>query len=172
MREKSSQQSNNILYHVAIRIGFEYSSYSFEEPDRSTSYTISLIKENQRLTEQTFEVLLISFSGTGLDISSGDSYSGSGDSGSGDSEPGDTFDDTTERETYRLTFFPSDQRLMYSFEEYPDDDPEDMEGYQIICRTTRTPSFQPPITSFSITRIHIENDDCKFITNTTGAYCE
>ncbi len=143
------------IYHVAIRIGFENSSYSFEEPDSSTTYNISLIKENQRLTEQTFEVLLISFSGTSLNISSGESYSESGDS-----EPGDTFDDTTKRETYRLTFSPSDQRLMYYFEEDSDDDPEDMEGYQIICRTTRTPSFQPPITSFSITRIHIINDDC------------
>ena len=131
-----------LILHIAIRIGFERQSYTVGEPevDDDIGDLVYLVKEEERVSEQTFGIVLE-----------------------------DIADSATEEDDYRFSggviqFPPDKQRFPLLFSLFRDGIPEGTESFRIQSSGTediRFPNFSPPNYTFPETTILIEDDDSK-----------
>lgn len=88
---------------TALVIGFNQTSYTFDEPNRLIFKDVVLVKENNRTTEQTFDVQI------NLAVSSGDRSATEGFDFATDFVDGskvEVFSESVERLPIRLRLFP------------------------------------------------------------------
>ena len=97
--------------YIAISIGFEQEQYTYIEPPSLRLFDISIIKENGRRSEQTFEVT--------VDVSSNmtNPYL-----------PASPDEDYAHYLT-RVIFPPDQESIAWSFGLVPNEDPEDIEAF-------------------------------------------
>ena len=144
---------------TAIRIGYALEVYQYFEPD-SLMFTnnVTLVKEDGRVSEQTF--------GVGITVSNPQMLS-----------PATLEDDNTDINfDYTLgipgqaftiiQFLPNQQSITFVFFLNSDEVPEGTEAFQASSTPLEGfPTFQAPITTaFPSTEIQIIDDDCKCIT--------
>ena len=132
-----------------ISIGFEMEHYTFSERDMQYDDTIVLIKENNRVTERTFEVLvdirsvmiggaIISNAEFDMDYRTGPSM------------------------VQRLRFEASAQRLPFPIQIFEDIIPEGTEAFQLRSRNSALgPNFDSPQNISANALVTIEDDDGK-----------
>ena len=142
-----------------IRIGFAQEIYNFLEPEFTRNFrNVTLIKEDDRQSEQTFAVVVtVSNPASALRAAT----------------PEVTGQNPTISTDYRLTnsrtsttffFSPFSQSIAVPFFLNADDLPEGTEAFQASSTLLEnSPNFQPPITNtaFQNTEIQILDDDCK-----------
>ena len=148
-----------IIIIIDIRIGYALEVYRYFEPDFLTFINnITLVKEDGRVSEQTF--------GVGITVSNPQMLSPA------TLEPDDTtinFDYTLgcPRQTFTvLQFLPNQQSITFEFFLNGDGLPEGTEAFQASSTPVEGfPTFQAPITTaFAATEIQIIDNDCKCIT--------
>lgn len=156
----SKHNINNNYYTAAIKIGFEYSNYSFRESD--SQQLLFLTKESGRISEQTF-FLYMQFSDSGFTLS---------DSGIQLATLGRDFEianATNQGESALiLEFTPSQQRIDFSLNVLQDSIPEETEVFRARLLLPGvgpmgTPGFIPYQNDvFSEALIYIEDDDSEY----------
>ncbi len=127
-----------------IRIGFENASYTFVEPQEARNVTVTLEKQDGRISEQTFLVTIEASSNTpnaSISPATISTLNGDGSVSNNDysiSAPGEN--------TVLLVFGPGNQTLDFEFTLYPDNVTESLEGFQIqrIRTNFLGPPFLPP----------------------------
>lgn len=110
---------------IAIRIGFEKKMYNFTEPpvSISKSFPIQLVKEDGRLSEQTFTMR--------IDVSNMTSPY----------QPA-TVDDDFTHQVSDIKIFPDQQFVQWEFELIPNEAPEENEAFRLILSSKeRCPKF-------------------------------
>jgi len=136
-------------FFADIRIGFEREAYTFQEGFGQFGDPIVLIKENNRTTERTFEVV--------IEV--------------GNARPSGVFataefgvDYNVGPRVQRLRFLPTAQRLLFPIQIIGDNIAEGTEAFQLQSRNSITaPSFDtPPRIAFANTFVVIEDDDSKW----------
>ena len=144
---------------TAIRIGYALEVYQYFEPDSLMLITnVTLVKEDGRVSEQTF--------GVGITVSNPQMLSPA------TLETDDTminFDYTlgTLGQTFEiLQFLPNQQSITFEFFLNSDELPEGIEAFQASSTPVEGfPTFQASITTaFPSTEIQIIDNDCKCIT--------
>ncbi len=127
-----------------IRIGFENASYTFVEPQEARNVTVTLEKQDGRISEQTFLVTIEASSNTpNASISPATISTLNGD---GSVSNNDYSISAQGENTVLLVFGPDDQTVDFEFTLYPDNITESLEAFQV--RRIRTdfsgPPFLPP----------------------------
>ncbi len=123
-----------------IRIGFQNSSYNFIEPQETRNFTVTLEKQDGRISEQTFLVTIEASSNTpnaSIPAATISALNGDGSFSNNDysiSAPG--------KNTVLLVFGPDDQMVDFEFTLYPDNFTESLEAFQV--RRIRTDFSGPP----------------------------
>ena len=132
-----------------IRIGFEREAYTFQEVSRQFDDVIVLIKENNRSTERTFEVVIEVGNALPSGITANAEFRVDYDIG--------------ERRAQTLVFLPSEQRLQFAIQLSGDNLPEGTEAFQLQSRNGDVdPEYDtPPRVAFANTFVIIEDDDSK-----------
>ena len=144
---------------TAIRIGYALEVYQYFEPDSLMLITnVTLVKEDNRVSEQTF--------GVNITVSDPQMLS-----------PATLRTDNTSTnydyslgirgQTFQvLQFLPSQQSITFNFLLNSDEVPEGTEAFQASSTPVEGfPTFQAPITTaFPSTEIQILDNDCKCIT--------
>lgn len=135
--------------------------YEFVEPEFETMFNVTLIRDDNRLSEQTFRVGIEVSDPTGLVRPATPQMTAS-----------DTSYDyrvsTTIGQTFFMVDFPPDlQSIPFTFFLNSDEVPEELEAFQASSTAVvGFPSFFPPLpssnTAFQSTQIQIIDDDCKF----------
>ena len=149
----------DVVFLIAIRIGFSQSLYTFYEPQfEVTIMNVTIIKEGNRMTEQLYSV--------GVTVST----STDGNSATLETleEPGDYSLGVDGVNFRQLQFSSDDQEIRFIFMLFGDNTSESTESFRAITSTVEgTPTFQEPITStaFPSTIIRILDDDCKLNCN-------
>lgn len=147
--------------YVAIRIGFAQLIYTFLEPDFQLLVTeVTLIKEDDTISEQTFGVIVSVSNPTSTPSASLES-----------TDNATSFDYSLGSGDTELRFPPNHQSIMFTFFLTPDDLPEGTEGFQASSTSASSstfPTFQSPLNSdipdpraFLSTEIQIIDNDCK-----------
>ena len=136
-------------FFADIRIGFEREAYTFQEGFGKFEDTIVLIKENNRSTERTFEVVIEVGNARPSGISANAEFG---------------VDYNVGPRVQTLRFFPTDQRLPFIIQLFGDEIPEGTEAFQLQSRNSNpAPSFNtPPRIAFANTFVIIEDDDSKW----------
>ena len=146
-------------HNVVIRIGYAQEVYQYFEPDFPFYINnVTLVKEDNRVSEQTF--------GVGITVSNPQMLSPA------TLEPDATtinFDYTLGVPGQKFTvlnFLPNQQSITFNFFLNNDDLPEETEAFQASSTSVEGfPPFQAPLTtSFPSTEIQIIDNDCKCIT--------
>ena len=148
-------------YFAAIGIGFEYSSYNFTEPLSNVLSEVFIAKENGRVSEQTFIVVIQLFY---LDVQLNES----------DDEFVADIPNTEYQGVVKLEFSPSQQRINSEFSllqgnvteragvflasSAPADSATGPNG-----EIFHTPTYLSPINLFTHIFIYIEDSDSKFV---------
>ena len=152
---------------IAIRIGFQQSSYEFVEPDETkASFTgVTLIKEGGRVSEQTF----------GIQVTFSEPKPGTNVATLQDADQVTLFDfvvSSPGNDTILLYFHPNQSEITFTFCVVPDDLVEGSEGIRatISSHGAPYPDFQIPqsksslVSVFRDTEIKIlDNADCKLL---------
>ena len=140
---------------IALQIGFSQQSYDFQEPDYRTLFrNVTLIKENNRITEQTYSVAInVNSSGIGLKAATLQSVDGINyDYSIG--PPGIEFS--------IIDFPPESQSITFPFFLNHDELPEGTETFQASAvANNEFPTFETPTNLFVNTLINIIDNDGK-----------
>ena len=145
--------------YVVIRIGYTQEVYQYYEPDFLVLITnVTLVKEDNRVSEQTFGVGITVSNPQMLSAATVETDDASIDFDYALSAPGDTY--------YFVPFNPNQQSNVFQFFLNGDDLPEETEAFQASSTSVEGfPTFQAPITTaFPSTEIQIIDNDCKCIT--------
>ena len=136
-------------FFADIRIGFEREAYTFLEGFGQFGDTVVLIKENNRSTERTFEVVIEVGNARPSGISANAEFG---------------VDYNVGPRVQTLRFLPTDQRLPFTIQLFGDEIPEGTEAFQLQSRNSNpAPSFNtPPRIAFANTFVIIEDDDSKW----------
>ena len=123
---------------LALVIGFNQSSWTFDEPDTTTREQILLVKENNRPTEQTFDVRI---------------------------NLGPIAGAATEGEDYAVTglingiidfqFLPSLEYVAFNLTLFPDNIAEGNEGFTLITSPVKEPRYTFPSQGSGVYRTEI-----------------
>ncbi len=156
------------LFFTAIRIGFELEQYDYLEPElvQAQFENVTLIKEDNRVSEQTF----------GIQITFGDPGQGINPATLQQLGQEDGFDYVVNQpgdNVITLSFRPTVSRLTFTFSLFPDELAEGTEGFRAGIGSAGAPfaSFQLPSPAtrpipmppaFPDTLIRILDTDCKF----------
>ena len=135
---------------VALVIGFSQSSWTFDEPSRLVREQIFLVKENNRPTEQSFDVRinLGTIAGTISSATEGMDYATN------------LIDNTIV-----LTFLVSRQNMTYNLRVFPDDIAEGNEGFILTSSPAGDLRYTLPSPSSTVFRdeiVVIRDDDRKW----------
>jgi hypothetical protein len=98
-------------------------NYTFIEPPTVKSFSIPLIKEGGRRSEQTFDLQ--------IDVTNMTSRFQSA-----------TFDDDFKHEIINIQMHPEQQTVMWEFELIPDDLPEENEAFRVTVSSVGYPKFR------------------------------
>ena len=126
--------------HLAIAIGFEETQYTFIEPPFTKSFHVSLVKEDNRISEQTFQVLVQVSNSTNpfQAASEGEDYQ--------------------TMATLHLIFPPNQQFISKEFRLLPNEDIEENEAFRLILSSVGHPSFLTNSTSLYNETLVVIND--------------
>ena len=152
-----------LIFFLALRVGFQLNQYYFYEPTRRYSQVenVTLIKENNGVTEQTFGVV-ITFGDPGIGTIAATLMPATGD---------DTFDYVVGDPgdyTLLLDFLPEESKRTFSFAVYADDLDEGTEGFRASLSPQGVPfpnfALQPTTdrSPYPEAVIKIIDTDCKF----------
>ncbi len=152
------------LYHFSeIRIGFQLTQYDYFEPDLTpvTYRNVTLVKEDNRVSEQTFGIQII-FGDPGQGINAATLQQ------VGQSAGYDYVIDIPGSNRLNVVFHPNQSELSVQFSLQPDDLFEGIEGFKAVISTQGTPypNFQLPAgtSAFSETIIRIiDTTESKFL---------
>ena len=128
--------------HVAIRIGFVKENYTFIEPPTVKSFSIPLIKEGGRVSEQTFDLQ--------IDVTNMTTRFQSA-----------TFNDDFEYGNVSIRMNPDQQTVMWEFELIPDDLPEENEAFRVSISYPKFRSGNQDV--FNATTIIINDPQSWFV---------
>ena len=145
-----------ILHFTAIRIGFAQEVYQYFEPDFVMLITsVTLVKEDGRVSEQTFSVGITVSNPQTLPAATLETF---------DTSINYDYSLGTPGSTLVLRFLPNQQSITFQFFLNSDDLPEGTEAFQASSTPVEGfPMFQAPITTaFAATEIQIIDNDCKF----------
>ena len=117
---------------------------------------VTLVKEDNRVSEQTFGVGITVSSPQSLSAATLDTYDTRINFDYSLGDPEDTF--------ISLPFFPHQQNTTFQFLLNSDRFPEETEAFQASSRSIEGfPTFQSPVTTaFASTEIQIIDNDCKY----------
>lgn len=143
---------------LALGIGFEQETYTFLEPDNRTRHEVILIKEDDRISEQTFSVI----------VNIGDPISGLS-TASLDTDDGNTlYDYSLEDRNLSFIFTPSIQNHSFVFFLREDNSPEGTEAFRVTSTpddSSDYPTFQPPMSPGSSIRSAYQNAEIQIFDN-------
>ncbi len=162
---------DNIVF-TAIRIGFQLERYDYFEPEfaQTRFENVTLIKENNRVSEQTFGVQISFDPGQGINPATLQPL--------GQVDGFDYVISSPGVNSITLPFRPDQSAITVTIDLFPDDLAEGTEGFQTsigsagapfatfqLPSTTTTPRPMPP--AFPDTLIRILDTDCKLYVLTT-----
>ena len=157
-----------LLFYTALRIGFQLPIYNFTEPNIPTPFNVTLVKEGNRQTEQTFGII-IRFGDPSRGISPASLQLEENLAASSDylvNVPGNN--------VINCSFGPDENSVTIAFTLLPDDFIEGIEGFRgcIESQGFPFPKFQLPISTstdpaYADTLIRIQDNDCMFVYNVT-----
>ncbi len=132
-------------FFIAISIGFQFSEYTFFEPQFDTTITnVTLIKEGGRITEQVLGVLVTFTAGSASFVD----Y---------------TLGGIMNLNSQRRNILPNAQSTTITFILLGDDIPEGTETFRVSSSSQEGfPTFETPTTTFISTIISILDNDCEF----------
>ena len=162
-----SKQLHDIISFSALRIGFKLPLYNFSEPNtRTLIENVTLIKEDNRSTEQTFGITIM-FDDPGAGVRSASIQQNANQT--------DNFDyvvDVPGNDEISLSFGPDDSEINIAFSLQPDELLEGIESFRVIISSQGSPfpPFQMPVAipvpnipAFADTVIRIQDNDSRFI---------
>ena len=152
---------------LALQIGFRLPQYDYFEPNEQTQFeNVTLIREDNRQTEQTFAVS-ISLSDSGAGVRPATFQSSLANQLTGFDyflygAPGIT--------SITINFSPTNSGIIIPFTLLPDELPEGTEGFRLSIASLGNPNFQLPVENpesdvpaYTNTLIHILDNDSKSI---------
>ena len=146
---------NFLTILLAIRIGFVKQNYTFIEPPTMKLFSIPLVKEGGRVSEQTFNLQ--------IDVSNMTNRY----------QPA-TFGDDYKHDIINITIFPDQQSIMWEFELISNEFPEENEAFRITISSIRYPKFLSDNQGvFNTTTIIINDPKSWFVivmVNATNSY--
>lgn len=158
---------NYYFFSLAIRIGFERPNYTFFEPiftERGFIDQVFLVKENNQLSEQTFQVEI-----TVSDVSPTSNISPATlitRDPFGRIIDNDYRISGADQRSIILRFDPNREMISFNFVLYPDLLVEGTEAFVVNASPKQnTPAFSSPIFLAQNTFIIIEDNDCKNCSN-------
>ena len=138
------------MHFLALVIGFNQSSCTFDEPSRLVREQIFIVKENNRPTEQRFDVRinLGTIAGTISSATEDEDYASD-----------------LEDDKIVLSFLPSLQNVTFNLRLFPDDIAEGNEGFILTSSPDVDPRYtlpSPGSTVFRDKTVVIRDDDRKW----------
>ena len=139
------------IFFLVIRIGFQFETYTFLEPDvRTLIQEVTLVKEDNRITEQTHAVIITFTDQSAVREQTSLTSFDYGLEGGNDTN------------TQQNIFPPQSQNISIYFFLNPDDSPEGTESFQVSLRSDLGfPAFENPLNLSTNAQIIILDNDCK-----------